>query len=48
LFKQNKLNADTTLQQGEYAQDDKLDKGTTATLMKTIEMMYNMEEAIVK
>jgi hypothetical protein len=48
LFKQNKLSADTTLQQGEYVQDDKLDKGTTATLMKSIEMMYNMEEAIVK
>jgi hypothetical protein len=48
LFRQNKLSADTTLQQGEYAQDDKLDKGPTATLMKTIEMMYNMEEAIVK
>jgi hypothetical protein len=48
LFRQNKLSADTTLQQGEYAQDDKLDKGTTATLMKSIEMMYNMEETIVK
>jgi hypothetical protein len=48
LFKQNKLSADTTLQEGEYPQDNKLDKGTTATLMKAIEMIYNMEEAIVK
>ncbi len=48
LFKQNKLSADTTLQQGEYAQDNKLDKNATAALMKTIEMIYNMEEAITK
>ena len=46
LFKQKKLSADTTLQQGEYVQDDKVDKNTTAALMKTIGMIYNMDEAI--
>jgi hypothetical protein len=48
LFNQNKLSADTTLQQGEYMHDDKLDKSSTAALMKTIEMIYNMDEAITK
>ena len=48
LFKLNKLSADTTLQQGEYPQNDKLDKNSMAALMKTVEMIYNMEEAITK
>ena len=48
LFNQNKLSADTTLQQGEHAQDDKPDKSSTAALMKTIQMVYNMDEAITK
>lgn len=48
LFKQNKLSADTTLMQGEYVRDDKPDKNATAALMKTIGMIYNMEEAITK
>ena len=48
LFKQKQLSADTTLLQGEYKQDDKVDKNTTAALMKTIEMIYNMDEAITK
>jgi hypothetical protein len=48
LFNQNKLSADTTLQQGEYTHDDKLDKSSAAALMKTIEMIYNMDEAITK
>ncbi len=48
LFQQKKLSADTTLKQGEYAQDNKVDANTTASLMKTIEMIYNMEEAITK
>ena len=48
LFNQNKLSADTTLQQGEYTHDDTLDKTSTAALMKTIEMVYNMDEAITK
>lgn len=47
-FKQNKLSADTTLQQGEYAQINMPDKNSTAALMKTIEMIYNMDEAITK
>jgi len=48
LFKQKQLSADTTLLQGEYKQDDKVDKNTTAALMKTIAMIYNMDEAITK
>lgn len=47
-FKQNKLSADTTLKQGEYVQDEKVDKTATAALMKTIAMVYNMDEAITK
>lgn len=47
-FKQKQLSADTTLMQGEYVQDDKTEKNATAALMKTIEMMYNMDEAITK
>ncbi len=48
LFKEKKLSADTTLEQGEYRHDDKLDKNTIAALMKTIAMIYNMEEAVTK
>ncbi len=48
LLQQNKLSADTTLQQGEHVQDDKVDKNATAALMKTIGMIYNMDEAISK
>ncbi|TKK69212.1 DUF1553 domain-containing protein [Ilyomonas limi] len=48
LFKQKQLSADTTLQQGEYPHDDKLDKNSEAALMKTISMIYNLEEAITK
>ncbi|HRH61480.1 MAG TPA: DUF1553 domain-containing protein, partial [Chitinophagaceae bacterium] len=48
LFQQKQLDAVTTLKVGEYKQDDKLDKNTTAALMKTIESMYNLDEAITK
>ncbi len=48
LFKQKNLNADTTLLQGEYKLDDKLDKNNEAALMKVISMIYNLEEAITK
>jgi hypothetical protein len=48
LLQQKKISADTTLQQGEYVQDNKVDKSKTAALMKTIAMIYNMDEAITK
>ncbi len=48
LFTQKKLNAATTLQVGEYPQDDSVDKNREAALMKTINLIYNMEEAITK
>jgi hypothetical protein len=48
LFKQKQLGADTTLQQGEYPHDDKLDENSEAALMKVISMIYNLEEAITK
>ncbi len=48
LFKQKTLFADSTLQQGEYPQDDKTDKNKQAALMKVISMIYNLEEAITK
>ncbi len=48
LFKQKQLGADTTLKQGEYPHDDKLDENSEAALMKVISMIYNLEEAITK
>jgi len=48
LFKQKQLSADTTLHQGEYPHNDKLDENGEAALMKTISMIYNLEEAITK
>jgi hypothetical protein len=47
-FKANKLNAVATLNVGEFPQDPALEKNTQAALMKVIELIYNMEEAIVK
>jgi hypothetical protein len=47
-FKQKQLNAATTLKAGEYPSNDKLDANATAALMKVINMIYNMEEAIIK
>lgn len=47
-FQQKQLNATETLNVGEYPGDKKVDANTTAALMKTISMMYNMEEAIIK
>ena len=47
-FKQNKLDAKATLNVGEYAVNKKLDATSTAALMKVINMIYNMEEAITK
>jgi hypothetical protein len=48
LFRAGQLDAKSTLKVGEYPQDPKLDPVSQAALMKTINLMYNMEEAIVK
>ena len=48
LFRTGQLNAKVTLKAGEYPQDAKLDPASQAALMKTINLIYNMEEAIVK
>ncbi|MCU0385104.1 MAG: PSD1 and planctomycete cytochrome C domain-containing protein [Flavihumibacter sp.] len=48
LFRAGQLDAKATLKVGEYPQDPKLDPVVQAALMKTINLMYNMEEAIVK
>ena len=47
-FQQKKLDASGTLQVGEYEMTKGLDQNQTAALMKVIEMVYNLEEAIVK
>ena len=47
-FKQKKLDAAATIKVGEYPHDDKADVNTTAALMKVINTIYNMEEAITK
>ena len=47
-FKQKKLDAAATLKVGEYPADDKVDVNETAALMKVINTIYNMEEAITK
>ena len=48
LFKQKKLDAATTLKEGEYPMNKKLDEAEFAALMKTISAIYNLEEAITK
>ncbi len=48
LFQQHKLDAATTLKEGEYPPDKTVDQHPTAALMKTISMIYNLEEAIMK
>lgn len=47
-FTQKKLDAQATLEIGEYPQNSKLNANTVAALMKTITMMYNLDEAITK
>ena len=47
-FRQKKLDAHKTLEVGEYPPDGKADPDTTAALMKVIELMYNLEEAITR
>lgn len=48
LFQQKKLDAATTLRVGEYPVKDKLDMAMVAAMAKTIEAIYNLEEAITK
>ncbi len=47
-FRAGKLDAAKTLSVGEYPPDEKTDKNQQAALMKTINLIYNTEEAIVK
>ncbi|RYZ53011.1 MAG: DUF1553 domain-containing protein, partial [Chitinophagaceae bacterium] len=46
LFRQGKLDAAKTLKVGEFPVNNSLDKATTAALLKTINLLYNKEEAI--
>ena len=48
LFQQKKLNAAVILQVGEYPLNKNEDAIETAALMKVINIIYNMEEAIMK
>ncbi len=48
LFRQNKLDAAATLKAGEYPPANFKDKSVLAALMKTINTIYNLEEAITK
>ena len=48
LFKTKKLDVEKTLKVGEYPESKKLDPIETAALMKTIQAIYNLEEAITK
>ncbi len=48
LFKQNKLDAGLALNIGEMGKDFTGDKAAAAALMKTISLIYNLEEAITK
>lgn len=47
-FKSGKLDAGKTIKVGEYPQDASLDKNELAALMKLVNLVYNMEETIVK
>ena len=47
-FREKKLNAELTLKVGEYVSRAVRDINISAALMKTILMIYNMEEAITK
>lgn len=48
MFRTGQLDAVATLKVGEYPANETLDPVMQAALMKTINLMYNMEEAIVK
>ncbi len=47
-FQAGKLQAAETLKVGEYVQSASIDQNKAAALMKTINIVYNMEEAIVR
>jgi len=47
-FKSRKLDASATIKAGEYPIDGKANANEMAALMKTINLIYNMEEAITK
>ena len=48
LFKNKQLDAAKTLKVGEYPLNEKLDANTSAALMKTVNTIYNLEEAIFR
>jgi hypothetical protein len=48
MFQQKKLDAATTLKVGEYPLSEKEDKNQLAAMMKVVNTIYNLEEAIVK
>lgn len=48
LFQQKKLDASATLKVGEFPLNEKLDLNSSAALMKVVNTIYNMEEAITK
>lgn len=48
LFEKKQLNAEATLKVGEYPLNTSLDRSLLAAMMKTINLIYNLEEAIVK
>jgi hypothetical protein len=48
LFSQKKLDAALILKVGEYPQSKNANQDELAALMKTVNMIYNMDEAIVK
>lgn len=48
LFGNKQLNAEATLKVGEYPLNASLDRSLLAAMMKTINLIYNLEEAIVK
>ncbi len=47
-FTSGKLDARSTLKAGEYPLDESLDKKKLAAMMKVVNLVYNMEEAITK
>lgn len=48
LFGKGTLNADATLSVGEFPHIERVDKNRAAALMKTVSLMYNLEEALSK
>lgn len=47
-FRQKRLDAQKTLDVGEYTQIQRLDRDSAAALMKVIELLYNLEETITR